>query len=154
MVKKDCWQSISAPGEDVGTLDLVAEPFGRVENGFLSRMCGWLPEWFLPGSRCLLSPDFVLACARPCVWERARSQIVDFSSRDSYYVLSIYPCYAQGSRFSLLFKIVVYVLSIYGFHQNGFICMFFLAVSVLSIFFMFISLDSWYFFQPGWFTLC
>ena len=68
------------------------------------------------------------------------------------------PGYGQGSRFSLLFKIVVkivvYVLSIYGFHQNGFICMFFLAVSVLSIFFMFISLDSWYFFQPGWFTLC
>ena len=34
MVKKDCWQSISAPGEDVGTLDLVAEPFWRVEMVF------------------------------------------------------------------------------------------------------------------------
>ena len=53
---------------------------------------------------------------------------------------------AQDSRFSLLFqkvvKIIIYVLSIYGFHLNRFICMFFLAVSVLSIFFMFISLDS------------
>ena len=58
------------------------------------------------------------------------------------------PGIAQDSRFSLLFKIVdkivVYVLSIYGFHQKRFICMFFLAVFVLSIFFMFFSLDSWY----------
>ena len=36
---EDCWQSISAPGEGVGTLDLVAEPFGEF-YGFLSRMCG------------------------------------------------------------------------------------------------------------------
>ena len=28
---EDCWQSISAPGEGVGTLNLVAEPFGELK---------------------------------------------------------------------------------------------------------------------------
>ena len=104
-------------------------------DGFLSRRCGWLPEWFcLVRDVSYLMISFSRALVR--VRENARGLRLLISlqdnCRDSYYVLSIYPC----------------------FHQNGFICMFFLAVSVLSIFFMFISLDSWYFFQPGWFTLC
>ena len=36
----DCWQSISAPGEGVGTLDLVAEPFGELKLYSLKDM--WL----------------------------------------------------------------------------------------------------------------